>query len=530
MAYQRRMEEDDEQFDAIGESAPAPEMVPESANVWMVEEGENLPAGGARWLEGLKRAEPDSGPPMPEMRVVRDEEPEPQLPKPSAQIASADPEFRPEPKRAPEPQAGDEEGGYDWKRMLASLFGGNASVADLDKLRAASKSQKLAAEKQAMEAKYKEREDNRAQGKFELERDILAPAKAKKLGADADKAGSDAASKALAIGSTPASAQARELVAQRFESTAAKYKSSSNEMIRARAADLERAAKNMRGNDSMSGIQAFEAAKLASVDADDIARDAKDKFSQGETSRMNDSKIDEREEKNKIARERISAAREKSLRPREPSERVKAAQVKDQQKLDDEIEKADWAKQALLSVADLKKNVNTGPIAGRVQNALQSVDMSSDDYNKLKGRLSMVSNRIIKELSGSAVTGNEWQRMQDELANIMNDDSNFESKLADMVELTESIKQRAINKYARSNEGAPVQPSNTARRVTNQAPKVVPGERAPPNTPPMVAPTLPKASSLKGNPAARIEEILKANPNHPRAEELKAKLAELRGE
>lgn len=499
----------------------------------MVEDGEGLPNGGATWIEGLKRAEPDEGPSLPDLRVVRDEEPsdigivgeyeraKQSIPKPSEKIASADPEFRPEPKRAPQPQA-DEEGGYDWRRMLASLFGGNASVADLDKLRAAQKSQKLAAEKQAMEAKYKEREDARAQGKFEMERDIMAPAKVRKMGADADKSSATAASKELAIGKSGASAQTREMVAQRFESTAAKYKTSSNEMIRARAADLERAAKNMRGNDSMSGIAALEAAKMANVDADDIARDVKDQFTQGETSRMNDSKIAERDDKSKQAWARISAARERALQPKEPSERVKAAQAKNQEKLDDEIEKADWAKNALLSVADLKKKVNTGPIAGRVQDALQSVDMSSDDYNKLKGRLSMVSNRIIKELSGSAVTGNEWQRMQDELANILNDDQNFESKLADMIDLTESIKQRAINKYARSAEGAPVQPSNTARRVTNQAPKVVPGERPPPNTPPMREST--GAEGIDPQKAAKVvrAKAIIADPNESPDKKAKA--------
>lgn len=360
--------------------------------------------------------------------------------------------------------------------------------------------------------------DSRAQQKWELERDLLTPLKADKLKADTRKAATWSDMNAIGVASTPESAEIRRLVADRIEMQASRLPDGDEKRI------MLSTAANMRSDKSpASGIEAQKIARGLRVDASDIMRDAQNKFKQGETSRMNDAKIADMGEKNKQAWARINAARERALQPKEPSERVKAAQAKNQEKLDDEIEKAEWARGMLLSVAGLKKNVNTGPIAGRAQNFLQDWGLSSEDFDKLKSRLAKVSNRIIKELSGSAVTGNEWQRMQDELANILNDDRNFDSKLADMIELTESIKQRAINRYSRTEDGAPSDTTNTAARMTGGKPRVRATETPPPDaTPGRKAST--GAESVDPDLAAKIATAKKiaADPNHPKNAKAKA--------
>lgn len=402
-----------------------------------------------------------------------------ELPKASAPVAAA------------APQVADDGGGYDWQRALTSLFGGGEGVSALDRQRGMAKQERAERGKAARDLA----KDRRDEEKWQLERDVLAPAKAHKMSADADKARAMSQAKALSISSSPESQAMRETIASGLSMQAQRLKSSGADDFLVK--QLEGAAQNMRANAGMSGVAALDAAKMFGKLGESVVSEALARAKQDETERYHDAQIGDMAEKNKIARARIAAARERASNVQ--PERVRAQQAKNQDKLDDEIEKAEWARSMLLQVAELKQKVNTGPLAGRVQNALQSVDLSSDEFNQLKQRIAMVSNRIIKELSGSAVTGNEWARMQDELANIMNDDRNFDTKLADMIELTESIKQRAINRYTRGETGAPMHPSNTAARVTGQAPKVNPGEPPPPDA-------TPKAAAPKPWPGAKPGE------------------------
>lgn len=312
--------------------------------------------------------------------------------------------------------------------------------------------------------------DAREQQKADLEQRLFAPLKAQGM---QQKNALGAAQMQAYDPAHPYSQAMRQGISQRLAMEAERMPDGAplKEM-------MKRAASGIASNEKLNASQAIEVAKQFGGIGDRVVKDAHDAASMGETQKMNEAKRAQMSDQSKQAWARINAAREKALAPRMDS-RARAAQVKNQEKLDDEIEKADWARNNLLSIADLKQHVNTGPLAGRFQNALQNVDMSSPEFNAMKQRLAMVSNRIIKELSGSAVTGNEWSRMQDELANIMNDDSNFDTKLANMIELTDTIKQRAINRYARNEEGKPTNPTNTAAMSSGQKPKTLPGEQRP---------------------------------------------------
>jgi hypothetical protein len=315
--------------------------------------------------------------------------------------------------------------------------------------------------------------EQRAQEKWQLERDLMTPLKAEGMRGKNAMQGREL--EALDPRS-PYSQQMRQSISQGLLLQAQRMRAANPEL----AATMEKAAAGLGNNDRLSAKQAMDVAKNFAGIGDKVVSDAHKSATLSETQRMNDAKIGHWAKQDANALARISAIRN---RPQQQSARERAANAKLQEKLDDEIEKAEWAKNILLGVADIKQQVNTGPLAGRIQNAAQMFDLAPDAFNKLKSRLTMVSNRIIKELSGSAVTGNEWQRMQDELANILNDDRNFESKLADMIELTESIKQRAINRYARV-DGAPSNATNTAARVTAGKPSVRAGETPPPDATP----------------------------------------------
>lgn len=410
-------------------------------------------------------------------------EPRQPLPIPSAPMASNDPEFRP-------PHAGQGDGSgeeaYDWRRMLSSLFGGSEGVSQLDRQRLAEASQRMQQKQAGERSRLGAAQEKRAQGRYEMDRDAALATKQEKAAKDKG---------------------ARDLAAERIASAAARIQ---DEKLKAHAL---RAVELLRAPDSVATAQvAQEIARQFGADISDHLRGERQDRAQDEKAAQND-------ERNKQAWAKIGAIGARGERG--PSERVKAQQAKNQEKLDTEIENAQWAQDMLLEVRNLKGSVDTGPVAGRAQDFAQEyLGLSTEEFDKMKQRLQMVANRIIKELSGSAVTGNEWMRMQDELASIKNNDGNFLTKLAGMIELTEAIKQKAINRYARGEAGAPAQPTNTAKRVTAQTPSVLPGETPPPDATPK-----PGASAK----IAAIEKVLRDEPNHPQAEALKSKLAKLKG-
>jgi hypothetical protein len=369
---------------------------------------------------------------------------------------------------SPAPPSGDatlerrKEPGFDFLGAIAALTH-NPVLAD--KMR-----RRDEAPERAQRMELDKNRDAREQGKFELERDMMAPLKAQGL---QNKNALGSAQLQAFDPAHPYSKAMREGISQRLAMEAERMPDGNPVK-----GLMKQAAAGIASNDKLSAMQSVDVAKQFGGIGDRVVKDAHDAASMGETKRMNDAKIGQMSDQSKQAWARIDAARQRALAPR-TDPRTRAAQVKNQEKLDDEIEKADWARNNLLAIADLKKHVNTGPIIGRAQNALQEVDLSSPEFDAMKQRLAMVSNRIIKELSGSAVTGNEWARMQDELANILDDDKNFETKLANMIELTETIKQRAINRYARNEQGAPTDTTNTAAMSSGQKPKTLPNEPKP---------------------------------------------------
>lgn len=443
--------------------------LPEKLSAWLMDSDEYI----NDVVRGTPEPEPEQYPipyapeqdiPEPAVAARRTPLPVPDerpaaMPKPSPQVAPADPSYRP-------PATGkDGESPFDIRRALSSLFGGQQAVSDYDRNKLAETAAKMHEKQAAEDRGFKHQEFDLKRRKDQREQELheaLTPGKAAKLEAETRKIGlgSDAMDP-----SSERSKAAVQMMADRIEAKAGALPEGQVKSYMAQFVQ------NVRSKGSpITALDAAQWADRFGVDVHDIMRDLQQTRAQGSKDEQND-------EKNKQAWARIALAGDRAQE--HAGDRVRAQQAKDQAKLDDEVEKANWVRDRLLEVAEIKKNVNTGPIAGRAQEALQTFDLSSQDFDKLKTKIAMISNRIIKELSGSAVTGNEWTRMQDELANINNDDSNFVTKLAEMLSRSESIKQMAINRYTRDESGAPTQQTNTARRTTAQVPRTVQGEQPP---------------------------------------------------
>lgn len=415
-----------------------------------LEEGPQLPPGFER-----------EAPPRRPLQVPDE------LPQPSAPIASADRSFRPPPrteeaappKRAP---ASDDGEGFDWKRALTHLFSGQAGVSDLDRLRQGSAAAKAKAATDAEERSYKQEELKLKRDKFGLERDLLAPAKAGKMNADA-------ASKAMLVGTTPESKEIREAVAARFELQAKTLADSPY------GAMFAQAAADMRRRSDMSGKAALDVAKQYNVSVDDIAAAAAQKFKEGDVTADN-----ARADRRLAMDERRHAA----ARAAAQAKGVKAANAKFQEKLNGEMTTLEYTRSALREALDIKtgkqtgKAVNTGWLANKGQQVLQAFGAASDEFSDLEALLSSLNNKVTKEFGGSNVTASEWGRISRQLATLDKDDKDFESKVRRALAELDRQEPLIIDKYQRFEDGTPVDRANTARKATGVAPAQTPGEAA----------------------------------------------------
>lgn len=416
-----------------------------------LEEGPQLPPGFER--------EPPQRRPLP----IPDE-----LPLPSAQIASADRSFRPPPRTEESvppraPQRGQDDGeGFDWKRALTHLFSGQAGVSDLDRLRQGSAAAKAKAALDAEDRQYKQEELKLKRDKFGLERDLLAPAKAGKMNADA-------ASKAMLVGTTPESKEIREAVAARFELQASTLADSPY------GAMFAQAAADMRRRSDMSGKAALDVAKQYNVSVDDIAAAAAQKFKEGDVTADN-----ARADRRLAMDERRHAA----ARAAAQAKGVKAANAKFQEKLNGEMTTLEYTRSALREALDIKtgkqtgKAVNTGWLANKGQQVLQAFGAASDEFSDLEALLSSLNNKVTKEFGGSNVTASEWGRISRQLATLDKDDKDFESKVRRALAELDRQEPLIIAKYQRNDDGTPIDKSNTARQATGIAPAQTPGEKA----------------------------------------------------
>jgi len=423
------------------EDMPAPST---DANAWVMDDANT-------WLTGLKRAEPDL--PQPQLRVVRDEEPAPELPKARSEMASADPSFRPEPKRAPAPKQ-DDSGGYDWKRMLASLFGGTAGVADLDRLRHGQEQLKLQASKQAEDSRYRSREDSRAQGKYDAA--MREQQKREELERSAMDPNSPTSQKMRDEFSTGLDVLGNSMPDQKEALAKLREKVSGMSALEIQS---------MQGR--LGGV--FTIAMNAGKAAAD--RDLKSQTLAGTTADRKDDNargwaLQREQERHNKAMEGAAATK------------IDAKVQGNQDKLNEKVESLGNMDDLLEQAIEAKKNVDVGPIATPFNKLRQYTPWPNEDFNTLQQSLGSVRNEIKLLKAGKAVTANEEKGLNEELANLeqMQDDPTFESKMRGMKSRIHGYKTRAVNQYQRKGSGETVDRSNTARTATKSAPSLTPGE------------------------------------------------------
>ncbi len=194
-------------------------------------------------------------------------------------------------------------------------------------------------------------------------------------------------------------------------------------------------------------------------------------------------------------------------------------------------------------IDELKKNVDTGPASAWWSKiAGKPLDIDSSDRTELEALLARTFNPETKEIAGSAVTSSEWERISPMIPQMKDNDRVFRTKLAAASRIAKEILAKRKTQYQIAPSGESVDRSLTGRRAAAEGKAESTGvegvdpvkaAKAMKAKSQALTPQLPSSKSLTGGKAARIaaiEKVLHDHPDHSRADELREKLAELRGE
>jgi len=105
----------------------------------------------------------------------------------------------------------------------------------------------------------------------------------------------------------------------------------------------------------------------------------------------------------------------------------KAAQLSDKQV--DQFSDMDKVLGSVARIEELRKKVNTGPLAGRVQSLAQLAGAAPRRFNKIKAETTNTLAAYVKSISGAAVSELEAQRLQGIIPDVNDSPSVFEDKL-----------------------------------------------------------------------------------------------------
>lgn len=440
---------------------------PSKADVWLKDDN------GGQVIEGVHQA---VGAPPPARYAA---EPSPPSLEPIARPAREPLQTRAQPPAA-QAAAPQQDGGFDWARAMAAASG--AGTSGIDAMRAQRAQQKLAQEQDTRKAQFDAFSLDEQKRRAELLRSASDP-------------------------QSETSAKMRDELLTGF-SVIGDSMPNLKPMLDKFAGSMQ----NMSATDMLAMQQrmggVFNIARQAGHDRATEATAASDRSLK---ERQIEATIQDRAEDNKRANADMGFKYASLAESREQRKDVQEAKAAERAQLADEKAVSSYQKEAIpldqntKTLTDVKESkVKTGWIPDKFQKARQFFGFKDDDWDSAEGALASVSNEIRHGLFGASLTPGERAEFIKMLPGMDVPRATFDAKL-------KVVLDRMAEKKRMIDAGHP------------RAVKALGGAKS-------ETPTLPKASSLKGDPAARIEEILKANPNHPRADELKAKLAELRGE
>jgi hypothetical protein len=390
-----------------------------------------LPDGGV--LEG---AAPTVGQePAPRMQAEIEEEP---LPEASAPIASNDPDFRPSPRARPE--SPDNGQAYDWRRMLASLFGGGEGVSAYDRQRLQEAMAQQQAKRGEADLQLRQSADRRSQEMHEA----MLPKREAEAAELASKTRARDHETALADPASEQSRAALDLMTKRIEMQASRLPNGEAKTLMMQFVENVR-----RPGSPMSAAEAAKWARDFRVDVSDIVRDSMD-----------------------AAKRKYMAAQESNL-IRDDATRAAGVQTHDinikhqaQEKLNTEINDREQAVENMKKIGDLKSNVNTGFITNLWSKWIgKPFDINSADRNQMEALLARTFNKETKELAGSAVSAAEWARIAPQIPQASDDDDVFRQKLAMAIEIAQDILKKRKQQYQLHTSGKPTDTSVTAKNA-----------------------------------------------------------------
>jgi hypothetical protein len=407
-------------------------------------------------------------------------EPEPvELPKASAPIAAAAP-------RQQQNAGDDAGGGYDWQRMLASLFSGRDGVNDLDRRRQGEQANQIARAKSAEDSRYLASKERREQ---ELHEAILPQKQAQ-----AEDLSSKTKAREMQIAGSEVSKATVANVAAGLRMQAARIKSSGGDQ--AQAALLEKQAGDMeRNTDRLSGYAAVRLLDRFGKFGEGIAHDALKQVDQdiasgrlGEMIRHN--KVTEGQGAQRIANS-AEQHEDKEIKIRDQA----------QEKLNLEINDLETALGQMTDLAKLKEGVNTGFIMNALAKVGEKFDMTSEQRNNLNALVARIFNKETKKLAGSAVSEAEWARIAPQIPQPSDDDNVFMSKLRRAMEETRAILAKRKQDYQLNANGKATDKSITGQRAAAEGAAAV-GNAAPAPAADPKAQMAEKARRALASPAA----------------------------
>jgi hypothetical protein len=104
---------------------------------------------------------------------------------------------------------------------------------------------------------------------------------------------------------------------------------------------------------------------------------------------------------------------------------------------------------SLEKLEGMNKNFLTGPIEGRVSAISRYIGKDSAKKTKLAAQMQVVLSRYAKQISGTAVGEEEFERLSNQLPKETDSDQAFSAKLANFKDELESSRNRFINEYGK---------------------------------------------------------------------------------
>jgi hypothetical protein len=126
-----------------------------------------------------------------------------------------------------------------------------------------------------------------------------------------------------------------------------------------------------------------------------------------------------------------------------------------------DLNEASQMVKTLKEAQGLASGVDTGPIMGRVQSAMQTVGAAPKEFTQMKQKIATVNNAMLKLRSGAAVTESEYQRFLQEMPTANDTETVRDTKFAAATQYMEDLLDGKIATFA---EGGYRTPTGIAER------------------------------------------------------------------